>query len=220
MTGVKTAGRISVYRVLECSMKFTFFRPSVRTIVSVAFLASMLAACAPSVKVRSDTDPGVDMGQFNSYGFFSQLGIEGDSYSNLLGQHFRSAISSEMNARGFTESGAPQLQINVSIGAEEKVRVNTYQEPYLYGGYYGMGGYGMYGSPWGYGGGATRTTVSQYTEANVYIDMVDATQHKLVWQGVATFTLTDKMQSQVRETVNNTVDKIFTQFPVSKPASG
>ncbi len=201
-------------------MKFTFFRPSIRAIVSVALLASMLAACAPSVKVRSDTDPGVDLGQFKTYGFFSQLGIEGDSYSNLLGQHFRSAISSQMNARGFTESGAPQLQINVSIGAEEKVRVNTYQEPYLYGGYYGMRGYGVYGSPWGYGGGATTTTVRQYTEANVYIDMVDATGHKLVWQGVATFTLTDKMQSQLRETVNNTVEKIFTQFPVSLPASG
>jgi hypothetical protein len=66
----------------------------------------------------------------------------------------------------------------------------------------------------------TSTTVRQYTEANVYIDMVDASEHKLVWQGVATFTLTDKMQSQMRETVNNTVEKIFTQFPVSRPSSG
>jgi hypothetical protein len=201
-------------------MKFTVFRSSIRAFLSVAFLAVVLAACAPSVKVRSDADPGVNMGQFQTYGFFSQLGIEGDNYSNLLGQHFRDAISSQMNARGFTPSGSPQLQINVSIGAEEKVRVNTYQEPYLYGGYYGMRGGGIYGNPWGYGGGMTSTTVRQYTEANVYIDMVDASEHKLVWQGVATFTLTDKMQSQMRETVNNTVEKIFTQFPVSKPASG
>jgi hypothetical protein len=125
-----------------------------------------------------------------------------------------------MDSRGFSQSNSPQLQINVSIGAEEKVRVNTYQDPYLYGGYYGMRGHGMYGNPWGYAGGTTRTTVSQYTEANVYIDVVDAAQHKLVWQGVATFTLTDKMQSQLRETVNNTVQKIFTQFPVQQPASG
>jgi hypothetical protein len=201
-------------------MKFTTFRPSIRAFLSAAFLAVLLVACAPSVKVRSDTDPGVDMGQFKTYNFFSQLGIEGDGYSNLLGQHFRDAISSQMNARGFADSGSPQLQINVSIGAEEKVRVNTYQDPYLYGGYYGMRRGGFYGSPWGYGGGMTSTTVSQYTEANVYIDMVDASEHKLVWQGVATFTLTDKMQSQLRETVNNTVEKIFTQFPVSKPASG
>ena len=50
--------------------------------------------------------------------------------------------------------------------------------------------------------------------------MVDAVEHKLVWQGVATFTLTQKMQSQMRETVNNTVEKIFTKFPVAKPATG
>ncbi|MGB5291922.1 MAG: DUF4136 domain-containing protein [Lysobacterales bacterium] len=200
-------------------MKFNLHRPSIGMFIAVAAMAIVLSACAPSVKVRSDADPGVNMGQYKTYDFFSQMGIEGDGYSNLLGQHFRDAISSQMNARGYTKSASPQLQINVSIGAEEKVRVNTYQEPYLYGGYYGMGGYGRYGSPWGYGGGTTRTTVHQYTQANVYIDMVDTSQHKMVWQGVATFTLTDKMQSQLRETVINTVNEIFARYPVSAPAS-
>ena len=187
--------------------------------VFLVLVSSLLvAACAPSVKVRSDTDPGVNMAKYKTYGFFSQLGVEGENYSNLLGQHFRDAISQQMNVRGFSMSGSPELQINVSIGAEEKVRVNTYNDPYLYGGHYGFGGYGYYGSPYHYGG-ATRTTVSQYTEANVYIDMVDSSEHKLVWQGVATFTLTDKMQEQLRETVMTTVDKVFTEFPVPAPAT-
>ncbi len=201
-------------------MKLVLFRSSNRSFFAAAALALLMTACAPSVKVRSDAVPDVNLAQFQTYDFFSQLGIEGDNYSNLLGQHFRDAISREMNSRGFAVSDTPQLQINVSIGAEEKVRVNTYQEPYLYGGYYGMRGFGMYGNPWGYAGGTTRTTVSQYTEANVYIDVVDASEHRLLWQGVATFTLTDKMQSQMRETVNNTVQKIFSQFPVPMPASG
>ena len=200
-------------------MKSTFHRPSIRAVITLAVVAALLAACAPSVKVRSDVDPGVNMRQYQSFDFFSQMGIEGDGYSNLLGQHFRDAISSQMNSRGYVQSETPQLQINVSIGAEEKVRVNTYQEPYLYGGYYGMGPYGHYGHPWGYGGGATRTTVHQYTEANVYIDMVDASQHKMVWKGVATFTVTDKMQGQLRETVHDTVQKVFSQFPVPAPAA-
>ncbi|HET6591602.1 MAG TPA: DUF4136 domain-containing protein [Xanthomonadales bacterium] len=190
--------------------------------LSLALAATLLvlsaAGCAPSVKVRSDVDPGVDMRGYQTYDFFSQLGVEGDSYSNLVGRHFRDAISAQMDARGYAQSDAPQLQVNVSIGAEEKVRVNTYQDPYLYGGFYGPHGYGYMGSPWGYPT-ATRTTVSQYTEANVYIDMVDASEHKLVWQGVATFTLTDKMQEQLRETVYTTVDKVFAQYPVAAPAS-
>ena len=174
--------------------------------------------CAPSVKVRSDADPSVNMSQYQTYDFFSQMGIEGENYSNLLGQHFRDAIGTQMDSRGYRKSETPQLQINVSIGAEEKIRVNTYQDPYLYGGYYGRPGYGYMGSPWGYPGG-TQTTVSQYTEANVYIDMVDTGQHKMVWQGVATFTVTTKMQKQLRESVYNTVNEVFAEFPVPAPAS-
>jgi hypothetical protein len=193
----------------------SFGRLQLLLIPVVAALLS-LPGCAPSVKVRSDADPGVNMAGYKTYDFFSQLGVEGDNYSNLLGRHFRDAISEQMNARGYSKSETPQLQINVSMGAEEKIRVNTHQDPYLYGGYYGR--YGYMGSPWGYPT-ATQTTVSQYTEANVYIDMVDASEHKLVWQGVATFTLTDKMQEKLRETVFSTVDKVFTQYPVPAPAS-
>ena len=189
-----------------------------KSVLALAALAVLLSACSPSVKVRSDADPGVDMRQFQTYDYFSQKGVEGDNYSNLLGQHFRDAFCSQMNTRGFTQSGSPQLQINVSIGAQDKVRVNTYQDPYLHGGYYGGAGYGYYGSPWHYGG-STRTTVTQYTEADVYVDMVDSSEHTMVWQGVATFTVTDKMQERLRETVYNTVEQIFTEFPIAAPTA-
>jgi len=193
-------------------MHYQFTR-KIRVLFIAAISGIFLAACAPSVKVRSDADPGVDMSQFKTYDFFSKMGIEGDGYSNLLGQHFRSAISSQMNSRGYTKSDEPQLQINVTVDAEDKVRVNTYQDPYLYGGYYGGFRGPYWGSPMYYGGG-TRTTVSQYTQANVYIDLVDSTTHKMVWQGVATFNLTEKMQQQVAASVNDTVAKIFSQYPV------
>ena len=185
----------------------------------VAALAAVLlsAACAPSVAVRSDTDPDVDMSQYQTYNFFSQMGIEGDEYSSLLGQHFRDAISEQMDARGYVKSDNPQLQVNVSIGSQEKVSVNTYQDPYLYGGYYGRRGMGYWGSPFYYGG-TTQTSVRQYTEANVFIDVVDASEHRMIWQGVATFTVTDKMQQQLRETIFNTVDKVFAQYPVAPAA--
>lgn len=197
-------------------MRYKPSLPTLRAALAIAVLAVLTAACSPSVKVRSDADPGVNMRQYQTFDFFSQMGIEGENYSNLLGQHFRDAISSQMKSRGYTQSGSPQLQINVSIGAEDKVRVNTYNDPYLYGGYYGHRGYGYYGSPWHYGGG-TRTTVHQYTEANVYIDMVDSSTHRMVWQGVATFTVTDKMQEQLRETVYSTVEKVFSHFPIPAP---
>ena len=195
-------------------MSFNVKNPVV-SILEVLTASLVLSACSPSVKVRSDVAPDTNMSQFQTYNFFSQMGVEGENYSNLLGQHFRDAINTEMSARGYKLSDSPQLQINVSIGAQDKVRVNTYNDPYVYGGHYGYRGYGYYGSPW-YGGG-TRTTVHQYTEANVYIDMVDSAEHQLVWQGVATFTVTDKMQENMRETVQTTVNSVFAEYPVPAP---
>lgn len=183
--------------------------------LSVVFL--LLAGCAPTVKVRSDTDPSVNFSQYKTFNFFSQLGIEGDGYTNLLGQHFREAITQQMQARGFQLSDNPQLQINVSAATDDKIRVNTYQDPYLYGGYYGRGYMGGWGMPMYYGG--STTTVSQYTVADVYIDAVDAGQHKMVWQGVASFTLSEKMQKEMRQSVFNTVNEVFTEFPVAAPAA-
>lgn len=197
-------------------MSLNIHQSAIRLTLLAAASVLLFAGCAPSVKVRSDADPTVNMSQYETFNFFSQLGVEGEGYANLVGQHFRDIVGAEMNSRGFTKSDSPQLQVNVSIGAKDKVRVNTYNDPYLYGGYYGARGYGYYGSPF-YGGG-TQTTVRQYTEAQVFIDMVDSASHKMVWQGVATFTLTDKMQEEVRDTVQLTVDKVFEEFPV--PAGG
>jgi len=191
----------------QCISKFKAF-------IILAIAAMALAACAPSVKVRTDADPSVNMSQYETYNFFSKLGIEDDGYSNLLGQHFRASITSQMDSRGYTKSNTPQLQVNVTIAKDDKVRVNTYQDPYLYGGYYGGFRGPYWGSPMYYGGGTTRTTVSQYTQANVYIDLVDSSTHKMVWLGVATFNLTEKMQQQVAATVNNTVAEIFAKYPV------
>ena len=41
----------------------------------VFILAVLLAGCAPSVKVRSDADPGVNMSQYQTYDFFSHMVI-------------------------------------------------------------------------------------------------------------------------------------------------
>ena len=191
---------------------------SVKYLLAAALCGLLLAGCAPSVKVRSDVDPNVDLRQYQTYDFFSQLGIEQSSYPNLLGQHFREAIGGQMDSRGYRKSQAPQLQINVTVDTEDKMRVNTYQDPYLYGGYYG----GYRGVGWGapmYYGGGTHTTVRQYTEAEVYIDVVDTARHRMIWQGVATFTISDKMQQQVRESVYKTVGEIFSQYPVPAPAA-
>ena len=55
-------------------MRFKLNRPSFQSIFTVAVLSILVAGCAPSVQVRTDSDPGVNLSQFKTYDFFSTDG--------------------------------------------------------------------------------------------------------------------------------------------------
>ena len=174
-------------------------------------LLLVLAACSSGPTIKSDYDPSVDFTQYKTYNFFKPMGIENPNYSSLLGQMFRQAISKEMEARGYTLSPDPDLLMNVSAQLEDKTKVTTYSDPY-YGGYYGYRA-GFYDPWYGYGGG-TRTHVSQYTEGTVNIDMVDANQKRMVWEGVAIGRVDeDKTNEEVRASINSGVAEMFANYP-------
>ena len=80
-----------------------------RTLLAAVLSTVFLVACGSGVKVRTDVDPSANLGQYQTYDFFSQMGIEQTSYPNLLGQHFREAIGAEMDRRGYQKSAAPQV---------------------------------------------------------------------------------------------------------------
>ena len=174
-------------------------------------LLLVLAACSSGPTIKSDYDPSVDFSQYKTYNFFKPMGIENPNYSSLLGQMFRQAISKEMEARGYTLSPDPDLLMNVSAQLEDKTKVTTYSDPY-YGGYYGYRA-GFYDPWYGYGGG-TRTHVSQYTEGTVNIDMVDANQKRMVWEGVAIGRVNeDQSNEEVRAAINAGVAEMFANYP-------
>jgi hypothetical protein len=80
------------------------------------------------------------------------------------------------------------------------------------GGYYGYRR-GYY-DPWsGYGYG-TQTHVSQYTEGTVNVDMVDARQKRMIWEGVAVGRVNeDRSNAEVREAINSGVAEMFSAYP-------
>lgn len=185
-------------------------------VTAVTFLALLLAACASKPMIKSDYDRSVDFSEYKTYGFYSPLGIEGPNYSTIFGSVFREAISREMNARGYSQSENPDLLINVSARMEDKTKVTTTTDPFPMGGYYGYRA-GFY-DPWiGYGYG-TSTHVSQYTEGTVNVDVVDARQKKMVFEGVGVGRLQNKKTNEeVREAINNGVARMFEGYPVAAP---
>jgi len=178
----------------------------------------LLSACSSGPDIRTDYDRSVDFTGFKTYGFFSPLGIEGPNYSTIYGSIFREAISREMENRGYRKAENPDLLINVSARLEDKTKVTTSTNP----GYYGGGYYGYrrgFYDPWvGYGYGTT-THVSQYTEGTINVDVVDAKDKKLIFEGVSVGRLKDdRTNEEIREAINSGVATVFTGYPAT--ASG
>jgi len=171
----------------------------------------VLTACTPSVNIRSDYDHSVDFSQFKTYNYFNPMGIENPNYSSLLGQMFRDAINTQMQAKGYVLSDNPDLLMNVSARMQEKTKVTTMSQP-SYGGYYGYRG-GMY-DPWGGYGYGTSTHVSQYTEGTVNVDMVDIRNKRMVWEGVAIGRVNEKESNpELRQDINEGVAAMFENYP-------
>ena len=175
-------------------------------------LLVLLAACSSGITVRSDSSPTADFSRYKTYGFFKTLGIEGGYNSPIYGELFRTAISRDMETRGYTLAEDPDLLINVTSRYDENVRVTTYTAPYISGAYYGMAGGPYYGSGLGVGAAVgSRATLEQ--ETSVFIDLVDNAEDKIAWQGVSVIEFSDDKAQKLAQTINNVVDKVFALYP-------
>lgn len=181
------------------------------TLTSLLLLA-VLSACASGLTVRSDIDPGADFSQYKTYNFFEPMGIESGYNSPIFGEHFRASISAEMNRRGYRLTDSPNLLINVTLRADDKLRMRSYTAPYMSGGYYGRPGGAYAGSAVGVGvSSGSYATVTE--EASVFIDFVDFEQHRVVWQGVAVVDVNDKVAQQLRDAIFTAVNKVLAEYP-------
>lgn len=180
------------------------------TTVGVLIIASGASGCA-SDPIRSDYDPEADFSQYNTYNFFADAGPESTNYQSFFSQYMVTAITREMESRGYTKSEDPDLLVNFNAILQEKTQVRQTPAPSYGGGYYGYRG-GFY-DPWGGYGHGTETHVSQYTEGTFNIDLVDAKQKKLVWEAIGTGKISQKILEELEERVYAGVPKFFAKYP-------
>jgi len=166
--------------------------------------ATILAACSSSPKIFVNQDPNADFSKYKTYNYEPVLGTdERKGYRSILSNYMVAAVDREMQGRGYTLSDNPDLLVNFYIHTEEKIR--TTQSPSM-GGYYGYRG-GYYGAYGGYD-----TTVTQYTEGTLNIDLVDSATATLVWEGVTVGKITDKVRENLEAAVNAAVPEIMAQY--------
>lgn len=177
-------------------------------LLSLLALVAVTATSCVSIRVAADYDKQADFGKYKSFAFYKP-GIDKAEISDLDKKRIMRAIQNELTARGYVKSESPDIL--VSIFTKERDRVDVYN---------GFGwGWGWYNPYWGWGAGYNN--VYTRTEGSLYIDLIDASQKELVWQGKGTGNLiTSGDISKKEERINEFVKEILSKFPPGASAAG
>ncbi len=168
-----------------------------------------LAACASTPRVSSQADPTGEFSRYRSFSFYTPLALEQNGYTTITSNRIRDAVRTQMLARGYVYDEAnPDLWINLNAYLQDKTRVTSMPEvDYDY--YYSYRARGYVAVPYW----RDRTDVRQYTEGTLNVDVIDARQKRLVWEGVAVGTVGQAKPERRAQQIDTAVAAIFDQYP-------
>jgi hypothetical protein len=177
-----------------------------RSLSSVFLCVFLLAGCATSgPKTRVDYDKAADLSVYRTYGFPKETGTDRGGYSTLVTSYFKSAVSTQMEARGYKYSADhPDLLVNFYMNTRDR----TESRPDLASGYYGYR-YGLY-SGWPM---YDDQRIVTYKYGTINLDVVDAEKKQLVWEGVSEGRVTDEALTNQKATINAVVTELMRQYP-------
>jgi hypothetical protein len=184
----------------------------VRAII-VVFLMLALAGCATGPVV--DFDERQDFSTYRTFAFISNKPLMLDEgavgASPLLEGRVVRVTRDLLTAQGYTfaeERGQADFVVGFTVGARDKLRVDSYPDMY-------RANYGR----WGWGGSyymREQVDVDQYTEGTLALDIYDVSDRKPVWHGVATRRITKRMRENSEETLREVIAEILSGFPPQK----
>ena len=172
-------------------------------ILPFLIIALIITSCS-SVRVAADYDKEADFKSYKTFAFF-KTGIDKAEISDLDKRRILRAIEAELLAKGFTKSDNPDML--VSIFTKSQQRVDVYNNTWGWGSY--GPGWGGYGPGWGY---YNQPVVSTQSEGTLFIDLIDMEKKELVWQGMGTGFISQKMDKK-EEQIKEFVMKILEKYP-------
>jgi hypothetical protein len=168
--------------------------------------AALMVSCASKPAIRSNVDPAADFSRYRTFAFFDEAAGRGAVYDSFGTRYIKTAIEREMQLRGFQKDKEPQLLVNIHVQTQDKIKVTESPS-----GYYGYR-HGMYG--WGAG---VHTTVDNYTEGTLNVDVIDNATSKLVWEGIAVGRISNKARENPQPAIDEVVRQVFERFPKQPP---
>jgi len=165
-----------------------------------AFLLSGSLAFAQDVK--TDYDHSASFNQFHSYSWHKV-----QTSDPLFVDRIKAEVDKDLNAKGWHEvPDGGDVALTAVGSTHDRQEYNSF--------YDGLGGGGFgWRRGWGGGGfGETFTTVDQIPVGTLVLDMYDTHEHKLIWRGTATDTLSNNPDKNTGK-VDKAIDKMLAKFP-------
>lgn len=160
-----------------------------------------------SVTVQTDYDKSVDFTKYKTFSFY-ELADKSGSVSELNKKRIVNAVKNEMTKKGLTEAvDNPDILVNITAILANKQSVTANTDYYNYGGYYRPYYWGG-----GYVGSTTTYNVYDYKEGSLIIDVIDASNKQLIWQGIGNKEI-DSPSKKTEEKINDAVMQIMAGYP-------
>jgi hypothetical protein len=189
-------------------------------IIALALL--LLSGCGSGMRVFFDYDKSADFASPRTFAFTPWNNNYDRTVNQITKTRILDGITAEMNSRGMARVEDPyqaDLLVNVYIALEQRTAITAYTDFVNH----GMGGFHNpgFGRPgWGGAGFGTATTryrENVYVEGTMVLDIVNRTQERLIWQGVAVKTLDPKLKPRQREkAIRKGIERIFKEYPKRK----
>jgi hypothetical protein len=157
-----------------------------RTLSNFAILLTLvLAGCAASgPTIMVNAFPGADLSGFETFNFLQPLGTDRDNGARTpMSSMLMDAMTRELTNRGMTQSDSPDLLVDFFVTTEERMDVRTSRTSSVH------STHSVHRSHWGRSSFSTwptyQTTVRQYTQGTLLVDLIDPAANALVAEGAA-----------------------------------
>ena len=165
--------------------------------------AILLSACASGPTIVANTNPGTDFSAFKTYNFFQPLGTDrSGGVRTPLSSRLISSVNRELISRGMSLSDSPDLLVDFVVSAEDRIDVRSTPSHTVHRSHWNRGF-----STWP----TYNTTVRQYTEGSLIIDLIDPATNTLVGEGGAQnrISSTEFTQQQIDEIVSKVMSQLM-----------
>lgn len=180
-----------------------------RKVPALSFLCFifLITACNPSyklLKVRKENT--FKLADYATYGFYD-IEASGDTVSKNFEKNvniIREAIAKNLQSRGLDEARDPGLKINIALNVQEQLQ--TRQTDFR------TDGLPRYMGQRRYSWKSEEVVTGKYREGTIVIDLVDAANNRMVWQGGASGIIPEKTKNFTTD-INQVISEVVAKIP-------